>query len=1182
MYLKGICMQGFKSFADKIELEFGKGITAIVGPNGSGKSNVSDAIRWVMGEQSAKSLRGSKMEDVIFSGTQNRKPLGFAEVSIILDNSDRKLKIDFDTVTVTRRVHRSGEGEYFINKSPCRLKDIYELFMDTGIGREGYSVVGQGKIDEILSSKSEDRRHIFEEAAGISKYKYRKNEAEKKLAQTEENLLRIKDIVAELASQVGPLKNQSEKAKKFLDLREILKVLEINIAIVNIEKFRENAKKCENDLKIAVSQLDDARKKQGEIDGEIERFTALSQSKNEEIAKINEQKYELEKSEGGFLNKIELLKSEIAHNNDNISRLKNENGELCEKIKNLDEENSLKKQELENANAEIEKLTAEIDALTKDDEALNASLGESLANIESQKADIIELLNENTNLSANSDGLDALQRNFADRKESIKNEISANGDALKMCESQLEKCVSELSENEKVRAECKDGLDALKKEYFKITGENNALKAEQNAVTSEYNAKNSKRRALEDLEKSLEGYSKGVKEIINSKQNGICGVVSKLITVDEKYVVALETALGRAMQNIVADNEETAKKCVEMLKKSHGGRATFLPLTSVKGEVMKNAPKNEKGYIGIASELIEYDEKYRGIFAYLLGRTVFADDIDSGIAISRKYGYKFKVVTLDGQVLNAGGSITGGSSDSRLGLISRAKNIEQLKTETDALAKKIDKNDSAIAKNEQKIREIAVKKEEFDTKSANCEHNIVRLNAEKSHLDENIKNLNEKIRLLGGESGDINEQLSALGKNKAELAEKISANDEKITEIRANITADEDKLSALKEKCENVKNDISVKKIKQNGKIKDLEFINANIGEYGARRSEYETKIAENNEISASHAQKNADLHNEISEIEKSVSGTREIFDEFAKKLEVMKGEAEKILADIKNANQSSKENQEVVLVLAQEATRCENKVTKAESDIESVINKLWDDYEITYSDAQSYKKELESFSEAQREAASIKKQIKELGNINIDAIEEYKAVSERYEFLSNQENDLNDAKKNLTDIIDNMQGIMKEKFTAAFCAISEEFKKVFAELFGGGIAKIYLADESDVLTSGIEIEVQPPGKKLQNLTLLSGGERAFSAIALLFAVLKTAPTPFCLLDEVEAALDEANVYKFANYAKKFTSDTQFLIVTHRRGTMETADILYGVTMQEKGVSKLLKLNFDDLEENDV
>ena len=435
---------------------------------------------------------------------------------------------------------------------------------------------------------------------------------------------------------------------------------------------------------------------------------------------------------------------------------------------------------------------------------------------------------------------------------------------------------------------------------------------------------------------------------------------------------------------------------------------------------------------------------------------------------------------------------------------------------------------------------------------------------------------------MGGESGDINEQLSALDKNKAEFALKISANDEKITQIRANITADEDKLSALKEKCENVKNDLSVKKIKQNGKIKDLEFINANIGEYGARRSEYETKIAENNEISASHAQKNADLHNEISEIEKSVSGTREIFDEFAKKLEIMKGEAEKILADIKNANQSSKENQEVVLVLAQEATRCENKVTKAESDIESVINKLWDDYEITYSDAQSYKKELESFSEAQREAASIKKQIKELGNINIDAIEEYKAVSERYEFLSNQENDLNDAKKNLTDIIDNMQGIMKEKFTAAFFAISEEFKKVFAELFGGGIAKIYLADESDVLTSGIEIEVQPPGKKLQNLTLLSGGERAFSAIALLFAVLKTAPTPFCLLDEVEAALDEANVYKFANYAKKFTSDTQFLIVTHRRGTMETADILYGVTMQEKGVSKLLKLNFDDLEENDV
>ena len=1175
-------MQGFKSFADKIELEFGKGITAIVGPNGSGKSNVSDAIRWVMGEQSAKSLRGSKMEDVIFSGTQNRKPLGFAEVSIILDNSDRKLKIDFDTVTVTRRVHRSGEGEYFINKSPCRLKDIYELFMDTGIGREGYSVVGQGKIDEILSSKSEDRRHIFEEAAGISKYKYRKNEAEKKLAQTEENLVRIKDIVAELAAQVGPLKTQSEKAKKFLDLREILKVLEINIAIVNIEKYRENAKKCENDLKIAVSQLEDARKKQGEIDAEIERFTALSQTKNQEIAQINEQKYELEKSEGGFLNKIELLKVEISHNNENINRLKAENDELSEKIKTLDEENSQKKKELENANAEIERLTAEIESLEKNAENLDVSLEKVLHNTENQKADIIELLNENTNLSANRDGLDALRKNFADRKESIKSEIAANKESLEFCENQLEKCGTNLAENEKIREKCKVGLDELKKEYFKITGENNALKAEQNAVTAEYNTKNSKRRALEDLEKSLEGYSKGVKEIINSKQSGICGVVSKLLTVDEKYVVALETALGRAMQNIVVTSEETAKMCVESLKKSHGGRATFLPLTSVKGEVMKNPPRNEKGYVGIASELIEYDEKYRGIFEYLLGRTVFADNIDSGIAISKKFGYKFKVVTLDGQVLNAGGSITGGSSDSRLGLISRAKNIEQLKTETDLLAKKIDKNDNAIAENDRKIKEIAVKKEKFDTESASCEHNIVRLNAEKSHLEENMKNISEKIRLLGGESGDINEQLDALEKNKAQLAEKISANDEKITQIRSDISAAEQEISALKEECESAKDELSVKKLKQNGKIKDLEFITANIGEYGARRDEYEIKIAENNETSAQNAQKNADLQSEIAEIEKSVSGTREIFDEFAKKLDIMRAESEKIIEDLKNANTAAKENQEVVLVLAQETTRCENKVAKAESDIESVINKLWDDYEITFTDAQSYKKDLGSFTEAQREAASVKKQIKDLGNINIDAIEEYKAVSERYEFLSNQENDLNVSKKNLTDIIDNMQSIMKEKFTAAFCAISEEFKKVFAELFGGGVAKIYLADESDVLTSGIEIEVQPPGKKLQNLTLLSGGERAFSAIALLFAVLKTAPTPFCLLDEVEAALDEANVYKFANYARKFTSDTQFLIVTHRRGTMETADILYGVTMQEKGVSKLLKLNFEDLEENDV
>ena len=1175
-------MQGFKSFADKIELEFGKGITAIVGPNGSGKSNVSDAIRWVMGEQSAKSLRGSKMEDVIFSGTQNRKPLGFAEVSIILDNADRKLNLDFDTVTVTRRVHRSGEGEYFINKSPCRLKDIYELFMDTGIGREGYSVVGQGKIDEILSSKSEDRRHIFEEAAGISKYKYRKNEAEKKLAKTEENLLRIKDIVSELSSQVGPLKTQSEKAKKYLDLREVLKVLEINIAIINIEKYRENAKKCENDLKITISQLEDARKKQNELDSEVEKFTALLQTENEKSAQINQQKYELEKNEGGFLNKIELIKSEISHNNENIERLKNDNGELCEKIKILDEENAQKKAKLDEVNAQIESLCKALETLCENDEELDIKLENSLKDIENQKADIIELLNENTNLSANSDGLDALCKNFADRKESIKNEIALNENSLKICEEQLEKCGGELEKCKKLQNECNAGLDVLKKEYFSITAENDALKAEQNSITAEYNTKNSKRRALEDLEKSLEGYSKGVKEVINSKSDGICGVISKLLTVDEKYVVAIETALGRAMQNIVTDSEETAKRCIETLKRSKSGRATFLPLTSVRGEVLKNAPKNERGYIGIASNLISYDEKYEGIFSYLLGRTVIADNIDSGVAISKKFGYKFKVVTLDGQVLNAGGSITGGSSDARLGLISRSKNIEQLKADTDLLSKKIDKNDSLIAKNNQKIKEIAAKKEEFDLSISECERNIVRLCAEKNHLDESIKNLGEKIRLLGGESGDINTQIEDIDKNKAALAEKIAANDEKISSIRNAVTGFEEGLALVRAESENIKNEISAKKIKQNGLCKDLEFITENISEYSVRRSEYEGEILKNTNLSNSFVRKNSDLQNEILNIEKSMGGMREIFAEFENQLESLKNKQEKILADIKEKSRLSKENQEVVLVLVQESTRCENKVAKAENDIEGVINKLWDDYEITYSDAQSYKKEIENFSEAQREVSSIKRKIKELGNINIDAIEEYKAVSERYEFLSAQENDLNESKKNLTGIIDNMQSVMKEKFISAFYAISEEFKNVFASLFGGGIAKIYLADESDVLTSGIEIEVQPPGKKLQNLTLLSGGERAFSAIALLFAVLKTAPTPFCLLDEVEAALDEANVYKFANYAKKFTSDTQFLIVTHRRGTMETADILYGVTMQEKGVSKLLKLNFDDLEENDV
>lgn len=1175
-------MQGFKSFADKIELQFGKGITAIVGPNGSGKSNVSDAIRWVMGEQSAKSLRGSKMEDVIFSGTQNRKPLGFAEVSIILDNTDRCLKIDFDEVTVTRRVHRSGEGEYFINKSPCRLRDIYELFMDTGIGREGYSVVGQGKIDEILSSKSEDRRHIFEEAAGISKYKYRKIEAEKKLNQTEENLIRIKDILAELSSQVGPLKIQSEKARKYLDLREVLKVLEINIAIINIEKYKSNVQKCNNDLKIALEQLEESKKSQVDIDNEQEKLNVLSQEKNNEIAKINEQKFELEKSEGGFSSKIELLKNEILHNNENIERINNENKELEDKIKSIDEDNKNKNTECENLKKLILELEDEITKFIEKSNLKKEEYDKIFCDIESKKADIIELLNENTNYSASYEGLNTLEKNFEEREQSILTEKEFTKNALSDSEKKLEICKKGIEENKKISSDCKNKLDALKTDYFKIVKDNDNIKAHQNIITGEFNAKSSKKKALEDLEKGYEGYARGVKEIINDKIDGVIGVVSKLVTVNDKNVVAIETALGRALQNIVVENEESAKKCIEKLKNSKGGRATFLPLTSVTGEVMKDAPEKEKGFIGIASNLIEYDKRFDKIFKSLLGKTVIVDNIDNAIFISKKHGYKFKIVTLDGQVLNAGGAITGGSSDKNVSLLSRSKDIERLSCEIEKLEKDIDKNDTLIYENNQKIKEISVKKEELDSKVNECSNNLVRYEAEERHLLESIKNLTEKLNLLGGEMGDIKSQIKEIDKNRNDLLEKQKINDEKIVEIRNSITNLDKKLIECQEEKDKIDNLVSDKKIKVSGVEKDLEFINSNIKSNLNMKDEHLIKIESNNAQINDYTSKNSSSNKNIEEIEKNMHGTKEVFEEFKSKLEEKKKENEKILEDIRLLREKSKENQDVVLVLAQEVTRCENKVSKAEADIENVINKLWDDYEITFSDAQSYKKEIENFTEAQREAASLKRQIKELGNINIDAIEEYKVVSERFEFLSGQESDLNDAKKNLLGIIDEMQTVMKEKFSVAFEMIKEEFKKVFVDLFGGGVAKIYLADESDILNSGIEIEVQPPGKKLQNLTLLSGGERAFSAIALLFAVLKCAPTPFCLLDEVEAALDEANVYKFANYAKKYAGKTQFLIVTHRRGTMETADILYGVTMQEKGVSKLLKLNFTDLEENDV
>ncbi|MBE7053202.1 MAG: chromosome segregation protein SMC [Ruminococcaceae bacterium] len=1176
-------MQGFKSFADKIDLEFGHGITAIVGPNGSGKSNVSDAIRWVMGEQSAKTLRGSKMEDVIFSGTTQRKPMGFAEVSIILDNKDKSLNIDFDEVVVTRRVHRSGESEYLINKSPCRLKDIHELFMDTGIGREGYSVVGQGKIDQILSNKSEDRRHIFEEAAGISKFKFRKNEAEKELLKTEDNLTRIRDILTELSSQVGPLEIQSKKARKYLDLREVLKVLEVNIAMQNIDKYRKISKESEEALKISLNQLETSKNEQKEIELKLENSQNESIRLNDEINKVKEQRFSLEKDEGSTLNKIELCKNDIANNNLNKERLSYEIEQLNKKLVENENNGNILTFEFNNRNNDVKDKEKNIEMLIKKSDEIKAENSKLFDDIESKKGEIIEFLNKNSSLKASLSSLDVISGNFTNRDNAVKDEINQKETIIKENEIELGTIEEKISSNTKICQKEKDELEKIKKDYFKITEENDNLKKQQNDVASKFNQKLSRRKALEDLERSFEGYTKSVKVILANKSiNGICGVVSKLLEVDSKYVVAVETALGRALQNIVVKDENCAKKCIEMLKTSNSGRATFMPLTSISSSVLTNVPKNESGYIDLAHNLISYKSEYKNIFEFLLGKTVVVDNIDNAIKISKKYGYKFRIVTLDGQILNAGGTLTGGSIDKHFGLISRSKEIEELKVEITNLQKEIDKIDDKIEKNIESIRLIADKKEKIDSSIAMCQHEDVRLNSQKTLILTKIKECKDTILLLNNEIGNINKEIDDIKTQKNDYNNQIKENEENILNIRSILNSLEQSYEEELVKESKTEEEITNAKISLNDTLKDIEHIKTQLESLLNLKAEIEGDIKSKNNDLDEFSTQNELLSSQILELQSNMKNSKDVFDNLEKQEKDLQMQYTNTLDEIKRIQISAKEKQDVVFVLGQEVTRCENKVAKAEADTESVINKLWEDYEITYTDATVYQKDIGNLSDAIKEANSLKRQIKELGNVNVDAIEEYKIVKERHEFLSNQEADLNKAKANLTDIITKMQSIMKEKFIASFDLIKVEFNNVFRELFGGGIAKLYFSDDSNILESGIEIEVQPPGKKLQNLTLLSGGERAFSAIALLFAVLKTAPTPFCLLDEVEAALDEVNVYKFADYAKKYSKNTQFLIVTHRRGTMEAADIMYGVTMQEKGVSKLLKLNFDDLEEYDV
>ena len=1179
MYLKGIEVQGFKSFADKIKLEFGQGITTIVGPNGSGKSNISDAIRWVMGEQSAKSLRGGNMQDVIFAGTQKRSPLGFAQVSIILDNKDKIFNIDYDTVKVTRRVHRSGESNYLINDKECRLKDIHELFMDTGLGKEGYSVVGQGKIDQILSNKAEERRTIFEEASGITKYKYRKTESEKKLLQTEENLVRIKDLLSALESQVGPLETQSKKARKYLDLREILKGLDINISIRNIDKQRAALREGQQKFTISFNHLNAEKQKLGEIERAIESDTESIAVLNEKISMLRQQSFDIEKSSDSLASRIEILNNNIENNRANCKRLEEEIESLIKRNAGIDGDIAEAQRLIEEKKQQKLALEEKLKSFENEIAAFDSQIAALLEETEKLKDAVVALLNDNSAAKARISSLDVLQKNFDERKASLKDELNVKKEAQAKALSDAERLEKEKQENDSRKTKALASLEKLKNEYFALTEKMNKAKEEQNEIVARCNDRQSRKTVLEDLEKGYEGYAKSVKNVLTSSIAGICGVVSKLIKVDEKYVTAVEIALGGGLQNIVVKNEDCAKKCIEYLKANRFGRATFLPLTSVKGSLLQNPPQKERGYIGLASELVSYDAEYDGIFKSLIGRTVVMDNIDNAVALAKKTGYKYKIVTLDGQIINPGGSLTGGSVNKTQSLLGRSKDIEALKAEIEELQRIIDDNDDTINSYRLEVKKMAAKKEELDSVVNECEHTRVRLT---SAIDNNariLRELERNISVITNESGSVLGEIEDIDKQKDSLKAKIAENEAKSEAIKKELAGLNERGAELTSQREDFAASATDDKITYANIEKDIEVLYEKIESYKTEKAGSGDAIAlRRREIEAYEAEIDA-INAEIEEKKTAITEAAKNTDELGRVIGENQTAYETASRKLVENQKKLKEQNETIYVLQLEVSRIENQNAKLEVETEHVINKLWDEYELTYNAALEYRREDFNMVESQKEAAALRAQIKALGNINIDAIEQYKEVKERFDFLTSQKNDLDETKAKLEDIIRQMQDIMVKQFKESFAVIQQHFDIVFKALFGGGTGRLELTDPDNVLESGIEIEVQPPGKKLQNMMALSGGERALSAIALLLSVFEVRPTPFCILDEVEAALDDNNVYRFADYIKKYSAKTQFIVVTHRRGTMEAADIMYGVTMQEKGVSKLLKLKFEDLED---
>ena len=1187
MYLKSIEVQGFKSFANKIVFDFHNGITGIVGPNGSGKSNVADAVRWVLGEQSAKQLRGSKMEDIIFAGTEARKPVGFAYVSITFDNKDHALPVEYDEVTVTRKVFRSGESEYQLNGHSCRLKDISELFYDTGIGKEGYSIIGQGQIDKILSGKPEDRRELFDEAAGIVKFKRRKAAAQKKLDNERANLVRVSDILSELEKQVGPLERQSEKAREYLKLKEELKTLDVNGFLLETDKLKADLKALEDKLSIAENDLNQAR-------NEYEATKADYEKAEGELNKVNESI----EAENAHLSETELT----------AQRLTGDISVYEEQIKTIETNSTHYNQRISTIEAELSKREADIAKLGKDKEELSKVLADYASNqeeadklhesilaeitqlneqIESRQNTIFERLNEKSTINADNQKFKTMLEQLNIRKAELnsriiraKSEESAQDTVIRKYTEQLENAKNAINE-------LTESIQAGNASVVSIKDDIAELNAAIDKQQQQYHREKSKLESLINITERYDGYGNSIRKIMELKEKnaGILGVIADIIKVEKQYEIAIETALGGTIQNIVTDNENTAKELIAYLKQNRFGRATFLPLSSiqVRNTLAGEACMKEKGVIGAASDLVRVSFEYEKLSKYLLGRILVVDNIDNALAIAKKYKYSLRIVTLEGEQLNPGGSMTGGAFKNSSNLLGRRREIEELKTLVASVSAEVNSSKEKVSELRKQLAEV---RQTLDTDNKRMREIQLEKNTAELNLKQAVSKKKEIIASYSGDSGeveklqleitDINTSLSSVSGSLASLDTENENAQREIDSLNEQLELVKQKESSHAVSMENVK-------IKYNSSLQKESFINENISRIEEEMAHLQEEMADIREKLSHTNTEIADKIEQIEAVKQELSESEKLTQTIHEKLAAFKEQREAAYAKNKAFFDKREKLNEQITSLDKESYRLTSQQEKLNDSIDNLTDYMWTEYELTYSYALELKNdELDNLLEIKKQINAIKSSIRALGDVNVNAIEEYKDVNERYQFLKTQHDDLIQAEQTLIQVIEDLDTGMRIQFEQKFKEIKVEFDKVFKELFGGGRGTIELVEGEDILEAGILIISQPPGKKLQNMMQLSGGEKALTAISLLFAIQNLKPSPFCLLDEIEAAFDDSNVERYAKYLHKLTKHTQFIVITHRRGTMAAADRLYGITMQEKGVSALVSVDLiaDDLEKD--